>query len=172
MTRFDRPCFFIILMIACMSIPAVSAGELSFEVRMECYAGDEPWSVAIRDLDRDGDPDMVTASNDDLRVLLNQGDGTFQAAVGYPAGDNPQAVALGDLDGDDLLDAVVTNRITTHLGGVSILLGPDRPAPVGQDDPRPVAGRRLLRSRAGAGPSQARPAMGFPGQKHVPGHPR
>jgi hypothetical protein len=64
--------------------------------------GDEPYSVAIGDLNGDGDPDLAVANgeSDNVSVLLGNGDGSFQSAVNYGAGDGPYSVAIGDLNGD------------------------------------------------------------------------
>ena len=74
-------------------------------------AGDAPRSVALADLDGDGDADMAVANyiSDDVSVLLNRGDGTFDAQQRFPAGDGPRSVALGDLDGDGDTDMAVAN---------------------------------------------------------------
>ena len=67
-------------------------------------AGNDPTSVAIGDLDGDGDADLAVANSfsDDVSVLLNSGDGTFAADVIYGVGLYPYSVAIGDLDGDDV----------------------------------------------------------------------
>jgi hypothetical protein len=92
-----------------------------------CPQGSE--SVAIADLDRDGNPDVVTsdcttvssATNGGLIVLLGNGDGTLRPWVRYQVGQAVNAVAIADLDGDGILDLVGT----TYYGGsaVGVLLG-------------------------------------------------
>ena len=70
--------------------------------------GSYPCSVAVGDLDGDNDLDLATANSgdDEVSVLLNQGDGTFASQVNYGVGDYPVSVAVGDLDGDGDLDLV------------------------------------------------------------------
>ena len=85
-------------------------------------AGNEPRSVALGDLDGDGDLDAVVAAalSDAAFVLLGNGDGTFAAAVSYATGDQPRSVALGDVDGDGVLDLTVLNAYSNN---VSVLIG-------------------------------------------------
>ena len=80
-----------------------------------------PESVAVGDLDRDGDLDLVTANNrgDNISVLLNEGGGTFASQVNYSVGSSPNSVAVGDLDGDGDLDLVTDNWSSNN---VSVLL--------------------------------------------------
>jgi hypothetical protein len=85
-------------------------------------------SVALGDLDGDGDLDaFIGTSNDETnRVWLNQGDATFSA--GWVEGSDPSEydatydVALGDLDGDGDMDAWAgnhgLNRVWLNEGGV------------------------------------------------------
>jgi hypothetical protein len=84
-------------------------------------AGDGPSSVALGDLDGDGDLDLAVANgySNNVSVLLGRGDGSFQRQVNYDAGTGPSSVALGDLDGDGDLDLAVANE----GGKVSVLLG-------------------------------------------------
>ncbi|GAB3702510.1 hypothetical protein GCM10027592_32000 [Spirosoma flavus] len=78
--------------------------------------GNDPRSVAVGDLDGDGDLDMVTAhfnsSNNTVSVRLNNGTGYFTPHPTNPApavGNGSASVLLGDLDGDGDLDLVTLN---------------------------------------------------------------
>jgi hypothetical protein len=89
---------------------------------MHFPAGDFPYSVAIGDLNGDGDLDLAVANyfGHNVSVLLGNGDGTFQSAVSYPTGNYPRSVAMGNLNGDGNLDLAVANS-SSH--SVSVLLG-------------------------------------------------
>ncbi|GAB3990636.1 fibronectin type III domain-containing protein [Spirosoma daeguense] len=78
--------------------------------------GNDPRSVAVGDIDGDGDLDMVTAhfnsSNNSVSVRLNNGSGYFTPHPTNPAaavGNGSATVLLGDLDGDGDLDLVTLN---------------------------------------------------------------
>ncbi|MGH8865117.1 MAG: FG-GAP repeat domain-containing protein, partial [Burkholderiales bacterium] len=85
-------------------------------------AGDNPESVAIGDVNRDGRPDLVVANlgSANVSVLLGKGDGSFQPAVNLAAGDFPVSVALGDVNRDGRPDLAVANA---NSDNVSVLLG-------------------------------------------------
>jgi hypothetical protein len=79
-----------------------------------------PNSVAMADLDGDGNPDLAVtqANTDTLSVLLGKGDGTFKAASSESLDVNPKQVVVSDFSRDGKPDlAVVT------ANGVSVLLG-------------------------------------------------
>ena len=78
----------------------------------EGIPADRPFEVRVGDLDGDGVPDLVVATEPGLVSLLGgNGDGTFLAEpvfeLRWAAG--AKAVAIGDFDGDGIDDAAVTN---------------------------------------------------------------
>jgi beta propeller repeat protein len=85
-------------------------------------AGGSPSSVAIDDLNNDGNLDLAVANahSDNVSVLLGNGNGAFEAAANYAAGDWPLSVAIGDLNNDGILDLAVAND---DSGDVSLLRG-------------------------------------------------
>lgn len=93
-------------------------------------------SVAIHDLNGDGNPDVVVANQcstsdckggGSLSILLGNGDGTLQPAQTYPSGAYiSSSVAIADFNKDGNLDLAVTSRCqddSCRMGAVSVLLG-------------------------------------------------
>ncbi len=73
-----------------------------------------PRDVAVGDLDGKNGPDIVASVGEELKVMLNSGNGSFAAAQGYPTGCPTYQVELADvttsgtdLPADGRLDAVV-----------------------------------------------------------------
>jgi hypothetical protein len=98
--------------------------------------GYQPWSVAIGDVNGDGNPDLVVGNlcqsqsncnNGAIGILLGRGDGTYQATKVYNSGGYyPSSVAVGDFNGDGKLDLAVANDCQSSSncnGVVAILLG-------------------------------------------------
>jgi hypothetical protein len=84
-------------------------------------AGIYPWAVAIDDMNKDGNLDLVTMPYDrditnpkdlGITVLLGDGKGKFTTMRGSPfslaACKGPDRIATGDLNGDGLRDVVVS----------------------------------------------------------------
>jgi hypothetical protein len=74
-------------------------GEQSIELN-------ESTSVALGDLDQDGDLDLFLTGNRGNQVWFNDGHGRFQASEQLLGDGKCEAVALVDLDADHELDAV------------------------------------------------------------------
>ncbi len=93
-----------------------------------------PMSVAVGDLNGDGIPDLVVASQcassvncgtGQVSVLLGNGDGTFQSPVPYSTGTGSSYfVVIGDFNGDGSPDLAVANQTSqTANSTIAILLG-------------------------------------------------
>ncbi len=80
-------------------------------------------SIVADDFNGDGTLDLAVIAND-LRILLNLGDGQFSAPISYYVGDSLRGVIAADLNGDDFVDiAVLTNKeALPELGRVAVFL--------------------------------------------------
>ncbi|HEX7839177.1 MAG TPA: VCBS repeat-containing protein [Kofleriaceae bacterium] len=81
-----------------------------------------PNSLAVKDVNKDGKPDLVVADEDadTISVLLGNGSGTFKTKVDYPTGSGPTDLVVVDVNKDGILDIIVANRGSAT---VSVLLG-------------------------------------------------
>src|SRR5215467_12256284 len=102
---------------------ALARGQtVSFIASLDFEAGSDPQSVAVGNFNGDGALDVVVANllDNNVSVLLGNGDGSFQAARTFAAGNGPLSVAVGDFNGDGALDLAVANLGSNN---VSVLLG-------------------------------------------------
>ncbi len=107
-------------------------GDGSFPTRVWRDWAPGPNSVALGDVNGDGQLDLVTANTDEssVEVYLGEGDGTFAQPVKYLVGHGAHSVVVRDLDNDGKLDIVVANTgsdlATDGMGGpssIAVLLG-------------------------------------------------
>ena len=84
--------------------------------------GHSVFSIALADMNRDGQPDVIGVSGDGVRVMLGDGRGGFKPAPDSPflTGGGTWSFALGDVNGDGKTDVVTTG---SESGKVSVLLG-------------------------------------------------
>lgn len=82
-------------------------------------------SVAVSDLDGDGNADLLVANQSGaLGVLLGKGNGTFAAVSLYDGGgDTAYRVVATDLNGDNKPDAIVTGDCARSLPGCKGVVG-------------------------------------------------
>jgi VCBS repeat protein/FG-GAP repeat protein len=104
-------------------------GDGTFRETIELRPGRRPVSVAIGDLNGDGNPDLATANRSDtISVFINRGDASFRPRVDYRAGSGPNSIAIGDLNGDRRQDLITANNNTVggegggYVDSVSVLL--------------------------------------------------
>jgi len=98
----------------------------SFSPEIDCAVG-APFQIAVRDVDGDGKPDIITANNSSNTVSILQNislgglltSNSFAAPVSFATATGPVWVALADLDGDGKADIVTANHDPTYM--VSVL---------------------------------------------------
>ncbi len=92
-----------------------------FQAPTAFATGQDPYSVAVADVNRDGKPDLVAANYfNTTSVLLGNGDGTFQNQATYNTGSSHSSVSVADVNGDGKSDLVVS---TADSLTVKVLLG-------------------------------------------------
>lgn len=85
-------------------------------------AGSSPQRNVAADFNHDGNIDLAAAdgANNQVVVMLGNGNGTFQSPVTYQTGNNPSYVIAADFNGDGNIDLAVANY---NDNTISILLG-------------------------------------------------
>jgi hypothetical protein len=86
-------------------------GDGTFAPGPNVDTGGWPNALAVADLDRDGDPDILVADGytDEVVVCLGRGDGTFDIVERYAVGDTPFTVVAADLNADGRVDFATAN---------------------------------------------------------------
>ncbi len=101
----------------------------SFTGQPPLAAGDDPFGVAVGDINGDSDPDLAVANSQsaDVSALLGGAGAAFGAATnfGLPVGAGAVTPVLADFNGDDAPDLAVTNQ---SLDSISVLVNTSRPA--------------------------------------------
>lgn len=81
--------------------------------RTDLPGGQDPTWMAAGDLNRDGDPDIVTAGrtlNNRIYVLYGKAGSHFATPIAIPTGHRPTDVEIVDLDQDGALEIVVADQ--------------------------------------------------------------
>ena len=100
-------------------------GSMSFATKVDFAAVNQPYEVAVGDLDGDGKPDMAVAnqSSNDVSVFRNTSTAgvidasSFAAKVDFTVGVGSSGMEFGDIDGDGKLDMAASTQ-----GGSKITL--------------------------------------------------
>ena len=101
------------LVLVALGMRPALAVDPDFGIRHNFGTGVEiTQSVAVGDIDGDGDLDIVTGNvYQQNLVYLNDGAGDFAGTRNFGTGsDNTYSVAMGDMDGDGDLDIVTGNN--------------------------------------------------------------
>ncbi len=86
-------------------------------------AGQRVWKIVCRDMDADGNADLIAAGQIENEVLIIYGDGSgnfsLESTETYPAGNQPTGLAVADLNMDGNPDIITCN---SRSNTVTILL--------------------------------------------------
>jgi hypothetical protein len=98
----------------------INEGNGNFSPGQAFAVGENPTSVAVADVNKDGLPDLVVTNSNDgsISVLLGNGDGTFKTQQTFATDVGAMKVMIADLNGDKNPDLVVQGH-----DDVEVLLG-------------------------------------------------
>ncbi|WP_193387016.1 FG-GAP-like repeat-containing protein, partial [Kamptonema sp. PCC 6506] len=107
--------------------PPNNNGQL-FSAKTYYPVGSSPTLGTIKDINDDGNLDIVTANRftNNVSVIPGNGDGTFAPKKDYAVANGPRSVGLGDVNGDgknDIVTASISGGTNPPSGRVSVLLG-------------------------------------------------
>ena len=97
-----------------------TTGNISFAPKLDLPTGDNPYSIAIGDIDNDGKPDVAVTNHlsNSVSIFKNNSTGgtiSFSPKADFAAALAPGTVLLGDLDSDGKIDMVVTNELSNSI---------------------------------------------------------
>ena len=120
--RLVRVLVSVVLSMVFVAIPVGYVHAMPFNAAVNFATGGVPFSIAVGDFNRDGNPDLAVANSasGNVSILLGNGLGAFALAVNYTVGLAPQSVAVGDFNRDGNPDLAVANAGSDN---VSILMG-------------------------------------------------
>jgi hypothetical protein len=95
----------------------------SFQAPVYYTVGTFPESVALGDVNSDGNLDIIAANYDSstISVLLGNSDRTFQSQQTYGTSANPESIVIADFNNDGKVDVATVNS-GTNPGKVNVLL--------------------------------------------------
>ncbi|MGA7181323.1 MAG: VCBS repeat-containing protein [Thiobacillaceae bacterium] len=112
----------------------------TFATPVSYAVGNDPWNLAIGDVNKDGKPDIVVANSNSGSVsfLLQDANhlGSFQPTQNVSTGGTPYAVAISDINGDGFADLAVALNMT---GGGAVLLLQNSAVPLSFLPPVPLS---------------------------------
>ena len=112
----------ILFLLLLLAVSTHAFAQVSFSSSSIISVGDLPSSVALADVNQDGNLDLLTANTNaaSVSVRLGDGAGNFTGTTEVGVGSNPIQLVLADVNRDGRVDLLTVN---TGSGTVSVRLG-------------------------------------------------
>jgi hypothetical protein len=97
---------------------AFGLGDGTMTRAVAVYSGEQPRSLALRDINTDGALDLVVAdaSANRVSVLIGSGDGSFAGSIDTPCTNQPTSLLIHDLNDDAIPDLAVAFDTGSQVG--------------------------------------------------------
>ena len=100
-----------------------TTSTVSFATKLDLTTGNDPWEVALADIDGNGELDMAVTNDAANTVSLFRNTSTsgaisFAAKVDFSTDARPDAVGFGDIDGDGKVDMAIPSNVGTTNSSV------------------------------------------------------
>jgi hypothetical protein len=97
-----------------------SVAAIAFDTKIDFATGENPYSIAVSDIDNDGKPDIVVANylSNTVSVFRNTSAGgaiSFASRIDFLTALAPYTVAVADFDSDGKTDVAVTNQFSNSI---------------------------------------------------------
>lgn len=100
-------------------LPGLGNGQLGAPALYTLAGTTSAWSMILRDMNSDGNLDIIVTSSSHLvQILAGNNSGGFAGPVSYNTGMNPYAIVAVDLNNDGKLDLVTANNGTNTVSGL------------------------------------------------------
>lgn len=101
----------------------INKGTGAFDLPANYLNAGNCFDVMIADMDLDGNPDLVAATNQGVALLRGNGNGTFASPITVESASDVTYVAVADVNSDGIPDLIVAHSLNAGPTRIEIILG-------------------------------------------------